>query len=188
MERKDFLKFIGIIPFVSIGLKSQAEEEVSHAVEEQVCKTNRDAEGPFYKANAPERTIIETEGTPLTIEGKVLKGADCKTPVANAIIDVWHCRNNGKYDMQGYNGRGQLKTDAKGNYSFTTIFPPPYGGRPQHIHFKIRATGFSELTTQLYFEGDPHIQNDFARNAEKSRVIALTGGNDFKKGTFNIYL
>jgi catechol 1,2-dioxygenase len=99
MKRKDFLKLIGIIPFVSIGSKSHSEEEGSDAVEEALCKTNRDAEGPFYKANAPNRTVIETEGIPLTIEGRVLKSADCKTPVANAIIDVWHCRNNGEYDM-----------------------------------------------------------------------------------------
>ncbi len=150
MKRKKFLKFLGIVPFVSIDSKCRSQEEVNDTGEEQICKTDRDAEGPFYKANAPQRSIIETEGTALTIEGKVLKGADCKTPVANAIIDVWHCRNNGEYDMQGYKGRAQLQTDAKGNYSFTTIFPPPYSGRPRHIHFKIRAAGFNELTTQLY--------------------------------------
>jgi catechol 1,2-dioxygenase len=187
MERKNFLKFIGILPLINIGLTSKAAK-VGDGVEGAICKTNRDAEGPFYKAKAPERTVIETDGTPLTIEGKVLSGTDCKTPVANAIIDVWHCRKNGEYDMEGFNGRGQLKTDAKGNYSFTTIFPPPYSGRPRHIHFKIRANDFKELTTQLYFEGDPNIQNDFARNAEKSRVIALSGSNDVKKGIFNIYL
>jgi catechol 1,2-dioxygenase len=185
MERKDFLKLIGILPLIITGVKSRAGE-VSNSVE-GACKTNRDAEGPFYKAKAPERTVIETDGTPLTIAGTVLHATDCKTPVANAIIDVWHCRKNGEYDMEGFKGRGQLKTDAKGDYSFTTIFPPPYSGRPRHIHVKVRANGFNELTTQLYFEGDPNIQNDFARNAEKSRVIALSG-NDVKNGTFNIYL
>ena len=188
MKRKHFLRFIGIVPFIINSAKARARGKTIEDEIAPLCKTNRDAEGPFYKAEAPERTIIETDGTPLTIEGKVVNGADCKTPVANAIIDVWHCRKNGEYDMEGFKGRGQLKTDTKGNYRFTTIFPPPYSGRPRHIHFKIRGAGFSELTTQLYFEGDPSIQNDFARNAEKSRVIALKGGNDSKKGVFDFYV
>ena len=131
MKRKRFLKFVGIAPFIAISLKSNARGKINEDVIAPPCKTNKDAEGPFYKAHAPHRTVIETDGTPLTIEGKVLSGADCKTPVANAVIDVWHCRKNGEYDMDGFKGRAQLKTDAKGNYRFTTIFPPPYSGRPR---------------------------------------------------------
>ncbi len=186
MDRKLFLKAIMLVPFVNVVTKGDLEEVTNSAIDS--CKTGRDAEGPFYKPDAPMRSIIESEGDPLHIKGKVLKGEDCKTPVAKAIIDVWHCNKHGEYDMKGYNSRGQVITDARGYYNFATILPPAYGSRPRHIHFKIRAAGFKELTTQLYFEGDPKINNDFARNAEANRVIELSKKNGINNGTFIIYL
>jgi catechol 1,2-dioxygenase len=184
MDRKRFIQSLAAIPLVSIPFKGISKADI----EDNTCKTQQDAEGPFYKTDAPVRSVIETEGQPLRIEGKVFRESDCRTPVSNAILDIWHCDNDGEYDMRGYKGRGQVKTDKEGNYSFTTIFPPPYGNRPRHIHFKIRAQGQRELTTQLYFQGDPNLQNDFARNAEKSRVISLKSENNVKTGVFNIYL
>jgi catechol 1,2-dioxygenase len=32
--------------------------------------------------------------------------------------------------------------------------------RPTHVHVKLRAAGHRELTTQLYFEGDPYNAGD----------------------------
>lgn len=187
MDRKNFLKALGLLPVFNIAsAKSAAKHEVSFLTE--LCKTQRDQEGPFYKPEAPQRMVIETEGTPLKIEGRLLKSDDCETPIADAVIDIWHCDNHGDYDMKGFKCRGQLKTDAQGNYSFNTIFPPPYGNRPRHIHVKVRAQGYKELTTQIYFSGDPNLRNDFARNAEESRVIQLITEKSYKKGSFNIYL
>lgn len=71
--------------------------------------------GSYYKADAPPRSIIETHGTKLRIDGKVFKGDDCTTPVVNAILDVWHCDDQGEYDLKVFKCRGQLKTDAQGN-------------------------------------------------------------------------
>ena len=184
MDRKYFLR--SLVPFVYVAINRDSLDIKNSTVEK--CKTKRDAEGPFYKSGAPARSIIETEGDPITIEGRVLTGEDCSIAVAGAVVDVWHCDNHGDYDMQGYKGRGQVKTTKDGSYSFTTILPPPYGSRPRHIHFKVRAEGQRELTTQLYFQGDPNIQNDFARNAEKDRIIALQSENELKKGVFNIYM
>ncbi len=186
MNRKKFLKAIGTVPLLSIPARSIAVGSL-HLLDEP-CKTQKDAEGPFYKADAPVRALIETKGTPLVIEGKILTGPACETPVANAIVDVWHCDDAGEYDLTGYRCRAQIKTDSSGKYTFTTIYPPAYGGRPRHIHFKIRAKGMKELTTQLYFQGDPNIRNDFARNAEKERVITLSTAGGVKKGVFNIVL
>ena len=185
MNRKTFIQALAAIPLIGIPLKgiSKVRGDVDP------CKTQKDAEGPFYKADAPVRSVIETEGQPLRIEGKVFKGGgDCLSPVSNAILDVWHCDSHGDYDMQGYKGRGQVKTKTDGSYNFTTILPPAYGSRPRHIHFKVRAEGQRELTTQLYFQGDPNIQNDFARNAEKDRIITLQSEKELKKGVFNIYM
>ncbi|HET9486437.1 MAG TPA: hypothetical protein VFO54_03340 [Chryseosolibacter sp.] len=183
MDRKKFIQALAAIHFLGTPLRGLA-----NAFGKDTCKTQRDAEGPFYKAAAPARSVIEKDGEALKIEGKVLKAHDCQTPVSNAVIDVWHCDSHGAYDMEGYKCRAVIRTDASGRYSFTTIFPPPYGNRPRHIHFKIRADGHSELTTQLYFKGDPNIRNDFARNAEQSRIVALQSEIGFKKGTFDIYL
>ena len=186
MNRKNFLKALSTVPLLSIPGSSISEGKVPFITAN--CQTQKDAEGPFYKADAPLRTIIETKGTPLLIEGRILTGPNCETPVAQAIVDVWHCDDSGEYDLSGFKCRGQIKTDSSGKYSFTTIFPPPYGSRPRHIHFKIRAKGIKELTTQLYFLGDPQIKNDFARNAVKERVISLRSEGGVKKGVFNIIL
>ena len=47
--------------------------------------------------------------------------------------------------------RGVQTTDANGAMFFDTIYPGWYQGRATHIHLKVRPTGQSELTTQLYF-------------------------------------
>ena len=186
MNRQKFIRALGLLPLLNtIFAKKSA---LASNVIPVLCKTQKDQEGPFYKEGSPERLVIETEGTPLQISGLVLRANDCSTPVANAILDIWHCDNHGEYDMQGFKCRGQIKSDNKGRYSFTSIFPPAYGGRPRHIHIKVRAEGYNELTTQIYFKGDPEIKKDFARNAEASRVISLTSENNIKMGSFNIYL
>jgi len=43
-----------------------------------------------------------------------------------------------------------MLTRNDGTYRFETDFPPPYSGRPSHIHFKVFAPGHRTLTTQLY--------------------------------------
>lgn len=154
----------------------------------KACKTQRDVEGPFYKSGAPLKTIIETEGEPLTISGTVYKSADCATPISNATIDIWHCDSHGSYDNSGFKCRGLVKSDSEGKYSFKTILPPPYGSRPRHIHVKVRAEGFAELTSQIYFQGDPNLRNDFARNAEASRVLSISKTQGEQQGQFDIYL
>lgn len=183
MDRKYFIRLLASVPLLNIPLKV-----VGAFRSRDECKTQKDVEGPFYKANAPTRAVIETRGEPLRITGRILRSDDCSSPVSDAMLDVWHCDREGHYDMDGFKGRGVVQADKSGRYSFTTIFPPPYGSRPRHIHIKVRAKGFPELTTQLYFKGDPNIRNDFARNAEESRVIALQESNDIKSGVFDIYL
>ncbi|HYC84586.1 MAG TPA: intradiol ring-cleavage dioxygenase [Chryseosolibacter sp.] len=182
MKRKSFITALGLLPVARVFGGVQVP------FLSNTCKTQRDQEGPFYKDGAPERNRIETNGAPLRIRGRVIRADDCQTPVANAVLDIWHCDNQGDYDNEGFKCRGLVKSDAAGNYQFTTIFPPSYGRRPRHIHFKVRAGGFPELTSQIYFKGDPNIKNDFARNAEESRVIELKMENDIRVGVFDIYI
>ncbi|MFZ6011127.1 MAG: intradiol ring-cleavage dioxygenase [Bacteroidota bacterium] len=182
MRRKTFITALGLLPVLKVFGKTGIP------LLRDACKTQKDQEGPFYKKGSPERSVIESSGNSLVIEGRVIKADDCQTPVANAIIDIWHCDSDGYYDNDGFKCRGFVKTDSDGNYRFTTIFPAPYGSRPRHIHFKVRAKGFPELTSQIYFKGDPNIQNDFARKAEPARVIELKTQNETKLGRFDIYI
>ncbi len=180
MKRKSFLASLLLLPVARLFGKSN---ELA-----KVCKTQRDVEGPYYKSGAPLKTVIETDGEPLTISGTVFKSDDCATPVANAIVDIWHCDSHGSYDSKGFKCRGMVKSDRQGKYTFKTIYPPNYGSRPRHIHFIVRAEGFKELTSQIYFQGDPNLQNDFARNAEATRILAITKINGEQQGQFDIYI
>jgi catechol 1,2-dioxygenase len=182
MKRKTFLTALTVLPAIN-GLGKVNAPFLSES-----CRTQKDAEGPFYKEGAPMRSKIEESGEQLTIRGRILKASDCSTPVPNATLDIWHCDSHGNYDNDGFKCRGMVTTDQNGNYSFTTIFPPSYGSRPRHIHFKVRANGFPELTSQIYFKGDKNIQNDFARNAEASRVLEIKSKGQTNSGQFDIYL
>lgn len=117
--------------------------------------TLAETEGPYFKANSPETTMLYQAGmagTQLTISGQVLD--QYGQPVANALIDFWQANASGAYDNAGYTLRGHQYTDANGNYTVTTVVPGLYPGRTRHIHVKVQAPGSSVLTTQLFFPGE----------------------------------
>ena len=127
--------------------------------------TAANIEGPFYKPGAPHRAVLATDadrGERLVIAGSVLS-VDCE-PIANAELDIWHADAAGRYDLDGYHFRGALTTDANGRYELHTIVPGRYLNgdtyRPAHVHVKARAARRRELTTQLYFAGDPYNARD----------------------------
>jgi len=113
-------------------------------------------------------------GERITVHGQVLDQAG--KPVPNALIEVWQANAGGRYRHKNdtylapldpnFGGCGRCLTNAEGYYSFRTIKPGPYpwpnGGndwRPAHIHFSIFGQAFAQrLITQMYFEGDPHIE------------------------------
>jgi protocatechuate 3,4-dioxygenase beta subunit len=85
-------------------------------------------------------------------------------PLANAIVDIWHCDAEGNYSeyggtsMQSTNYtavhflRGRQTTDANGLVTFTSIFPGWYSGRATHIHVHVyNASGNSLKVTQIAF-------------------------------------
>jgi protocatechuate 3,4-dioxygenase beta subunit len=131
-----------------------------------VCTVTADnIEGPFYKAGAPHRAVLATaqdDGERLVLGGTV-RTPSCE-PLANATLDVWHADARGGYDNDGWGMRGRLKTDKLGRWQIKSIVPGRYLNgrryRPTHIHVKVRAAGHAELTTQLYFEGDPYNSGD----------------------------
>jgi protocatechuate 3,4-dioxygenase beta subunit len=149
--------------------------------------TASDVEGPMYTVEPPFRKKIyeEYEGMggddPLFVRGRVTSADG--SPLAGAVLDVWQTGPSGGYDVwderqpEG-NFRGRIKTEDDGGYEFQTMLPKPYTvptsgpvgryleavgqhpWRPAHIHFKVTAPGHRALVTQLFFPGDPYLEND----------------------------
>jgi protocatechuate 3,4-dioxygenase beta subunit len=105
--------------------------------------TPADAIGPFYRPDAPQRSRI---GSGYLLTGAVLSSVDC-SPVKGARIEVWQTGPDSRYDDAH---RATIFSDANGGYRLETDFPPPYAGRPSHIHIRVRAHGFQGLITQHY--------------------------------------
>ena len=155
------------------------------------CETTSDILGPYYRPNSPVRNnlvITGEKGTLVQLSG-VVKHEDCKTPYKKAKVELWHCDDQGKYDNTSneYRFRGTTFSDDKGNYSFNTIVPPPYGSgdifRPAHFHLMITAEGYQPLVTQLYLSGDKYIPTDPAAAAQtsKRRILKVLNLNDGTK-------
>ncbi len=168
----------------------------------QCAPTKSDALGPFHEKGAPFRTVLATASEPgdRVIMSGTVTAPDCKTPLAGAIVDVWHADASGQYhsNTKEYRLRGQMKTDAKGRYEFESIWPGHYDKRPRHYHLIITMPGYQPLTTQCYFVGDPFLgPNDSCPkptcdSSDPARVLALgsktTGGKTYKTATFDISL
>ena len=134
--------------------------------------TPAQTEGPFFVDEHLERSDIRSDpadgttrqGMSLALTLRIAALADGRcAPLANAIVDVWHCDAQGRYsDAHGMGMhtkgskflRGYQITDEAGQVRFTTIYPGAYPGRAVHIHFKVRTQGGrrQEFTSQLYFD------------------------------------
>jgi protocatechuate 3,4-dioxygenase beta subunit len=136
------------------------------AATEASPETENNWEGPFYKPDAPVRSVLleaGMAGTPLTVTGRVLDTNG--RPLKGALLDVWQADHTGAYD-DGFRLRGRLYTGDDGRYTLRTIKPLYYGEpkdmRPAHIHVKASLDNSPVLTTQLYFKGDPWLHHDVA--------------------------
>lgn len=142
--------------------------------------TPADGEGPYYKADTPERTSLYEEG--LTGKKLILAGfvsnADC-FPMRGVWLDFWQANADGIYDNQGYTLRGHQFTDSKGRYYLETVMPGLYPERPiEHIHVKLQVPNGEIFTTQLYFPQQPI----------EGRTISLEDKGDYYLGIFNFVL
>ncbi len=145
--------------------------------------THAETEGPYYKAGAPKRSDIVTPGTQgkaLVVTGAV-RDTRCK-PIANAKLDFWQADGTGTYDNQGYRLRGTTRTDARGRYTLTTVYPGLYPGRTRHIHVKVSAPGGAVVTTQLFFPGVP--QNASDGIFDPTTVVKLKRSGTPRRATF----
>jgi protocatechuate 3,4-dioxygenase beta subunit len=156
------------------------------------CEPTADnIEGPFYKKGAPSRATLAGDG--VRGERLVLAGSVASTacaPLVGAVLDIWHADARGGYDNEGWGLRGQLTSDARGRWLVKTIVPGRYLNgrryRPMHIHVKLRARGYQELTTQLYFAGDEYIEGD--PFVVPSLVMPSTRASGVRKASFDFVL
>ncbi len=167
--------------------------------------TPRTIEGPLWIADAPmedgEARLDQDpeQGEVLFVDGTV-RDTD-GTPVADAVVDVWHANTKGGYShfdpsQSPYNLRRRMRTDAEGRYRFRSIVPsgygvPPdgptnqllaaigrHGQRPAHIHFFVEAPGHRKLTTQINLAGDEYLHDDFAFATREGLISEATRHTD----------
>jgi protocatechuate 3,4-dioxygenase beta subunit len=120
----------------------------SHAAERSAdCKpTQPDMLGPFYEPGAPVRTSV---GSGYVLSGTVLAAEEECKPIPNARIEFWLANPRGEYDDAH---RATVLAGQRGEYRLESNVPVSYGGRPPHIHVRVRAPGYEELVTQHYPE------------------------------------
>jgi catechol 1,2-dioxygenase len=110
------------------------------------CKpTQPDMLGPFYEPGAPVRKSV---GSGYVLSGTVLGAEQCK-PIPNARIEFWLANSRGDYDDAH---RAMVFAGQRGGYRLESNVPVSYGGRPPHIHVRVRAPGYEELISQHYLE------------------------------------
>jgi protocatechuate 3,4-dioxygenase beta subunit len=105
--------------------------------------TRPDTLGPFYLPNAPMRTSV---GSGYVLTGAV-RAADTCQPISDALVEFWLANPQGRYDDDH---RASMLASAEGEYRFESNAPPPYTGRPPHIHVRVSAPGFRTPVTQHY--------------------------------------
>jgi len=189
MKRRKFILDSSLLAF-SVGVFGKIKWDGQAFVGED--PTTTDILGPFYRPGAPFRTDLVQAGTKgeiLHFNGAIF-GKDGKTPIKNALVEIWHCNEDGVYDNTSdeYIYRSSWKTGDDGKYHFRTILPVPYKAgptltRPAHIHMRISGTGLQDLVTQIYFKGDKHIAEDMSSSDPRSlnRILDISKNDQNEK-------
>src|SRR5918992_160831 len=110
------------------------------------------------------------------------------------VVEEGHADDAGFYSqfapgIPEWNLRGTIRTGADGRYTFRTIQPAPYqiptdgatgaligaagwhAWRPAHLHLKVSAQGLRPVTTQLYFHGGEHVEDDVAQAVKPELIL-----------------
>ncbi len=150
---------------------------VPGAFAEELMRTPRQTEGPFYPDHLPLDTdndliIVNDALTPAAgeithLSGRILDARGA--PIRNALVEIWQVDNNGVYlnshdthakrDLN-FQGFGRFLTGSTGEYYFRTIKPVLYPGRTRHIHFAVKTRRHDKWTTQCYVKGEPQNERD----------------------------
>lgn len=194
ISRRALARHIGLVA----GGSALAGPSLVHAL----IATPRQTEGPFYPP-APhaetdvDLTLLEGHSERATGEVILVRGRVTDVegrPLADARVDIWHANHWGRYAHPAdsnparldphFQGIGITRTDGQGRYGFRTIKPGAYRLGPddeapyraRHIHFKVTHDAADDVTTQMYFEGDPLIEGDIVmrRTPPDARDLLIT--------------
>lgn len=191
-----------ILPLIAQSGRTETNPEAC-----QVIVTPPLGEGPFYPIKNREDkdndlTLVKgnsqrSEGQFIYLYGRVTD-QQCR-PLQNALVEIWQNDARGRYDHSGdrnpgildpnFQHWGQCQTDVQGRYEFMTIMPlayPVWGDwvRPPHIHFHVSKSSFHDLTTQMFFPGDPLHQQDKMLQGlppHKQNLVIATPDNSLDK-------
>jgi len=137
---KNLLFTISLLSVLAISFPGSSKKGAYAA---PCAPTEEDALGPFYKPNSPVRSSV---GKGYILQGIVRSSKDCAA-VPGAVIEFWLAGPDGGYDDAH---RATIVAGVSGAYRFESNAPPPYDGRPPHIHLRVSAKGFATLVTQHY--------------------------------------
>ncbi len=202
MNRRKLLKGLGAFGLGSMlhpARALSAEEKAKIRQSASTCfLTPQETEGPYYfnpnlvrqDIRADTTTSVIKTGLPLNMIFTVID-LNC-SPIPNVLVDIWHCDKDGVYS--GYAGqpggvstvgqtflRGIQMTDANGQCSFLSIYPGWYPSRVTHVHFKVRLTSTTYVTSQFAFP-------DGVNTAVYSTALyAAKGQNSLTNATDSIF-
>jgi protocatechuate 3,4-dioxygenase, beta subunit len=163
--------------FLRTTALSTAFFSVSGLFAEELTRTPKQTEGPFYPDHLPLDTdndllVLNDSATPALGEVTHLTGRILDLngqPLRNALVEIWQADSNGVYlhtadkhaqREKNFQGFGRFLTGSSGEYYFRTIKPVVYPGRAPHIHFAIKSKGRDKWTTQCYIKGAPENEKD----------------------------
>ncbi|MFJ8494238.1 intradiol ring-cleavage dioxygenase [Streptomyces sp. NPDC094038] len=157
---------------------SDASTTVSSDASSSVCSLTAEVtEGPYSLTGALVREDVreDKEGVEVQYTFTVVDEANDCAPLADALVEIWHCDALGEYSgFVGKNGhtetddgtflRGGRLTDSDGQVSLISIWPGHYVSRAVHVHMRVHTdvtltddsyTGGSIIHTgQLFFDAD----------------------------------
>jgi protocatechuate 3,4-dioxygenase, beta subunit len=167
--RRKLNQIIISIPVLGAPLFSKAQSSLQSATKR--LATPQDGEGPFYPKQWDgelDNDLLNfngkqyANGTPMTLTGKAYS-TDGNT-LKGATVEIWQCDEIGEYRhpksggeapaQRGFQGYARVQSSIDGSFTFRTLKPVPYNGRPAHVHFRVIAAGYRDLTTQMYFQGE----------------------------------
>ena len=173
----------GFVTGLGVGALGVAALYVPGVFAEELVRTPRQTEGPFYPDTLPldvdnDLLVVGDAITPAVGEVTHLRGRvlDARgEPVRGAVVEIWQVDSNGAYIHSGsdnleqrdanFQGFGRFETGSTGEYYFRTVKPVPYVGRTPHIHVAVAAKGRERLVTQCYVKGHPRNARDGVLNA-----------------------
>lgn len=199
MERKEFLKQIGLTGMMLPLLASCKDDSVTPDNNSGCSVTDTETDGPYplytSRGSSIQRVDITDGKTGLSLDMTITVkdvNTNCAI-VSDARVDIWHCDKDGYYSgytNSGYLGtqnnsaavfcRGLQYSDASGQVKFKTIYPGWYTGRVTHLHVQVYVNNSLKLTSQIAF---PEEINTAVYN---TALYSVHGQNSTKNTSDNI--